>query len=171
MHSRQGLDGAEVVLQLGHELLLASQGGHGLGQLDLQLGTAHCKTEPGLSPGGGPKPQTVPRGHQRAEKPPPGAAKPTQSSDPVLSSCLGAAGHQQSLLSTRVQPSLVMPQGGHSPQDGAVPRPSARDNGSRQLPALAQLLQSISKVFLVPRGTWQHPGWAEQGDLERDEGS
>lgn len=57
MHSRQGLDGAEVVLQLGHELLLASQGGHGLGQLDLQLGTAHCKTEPGLSPGGAPNPK------------------------------------------------------------------------------------------------------------------
>lgn len=120
---------------------------------------------------GGPKPQTVPRGHQRAEKPPPGAAEPTQSSDPVLSLRLGAAGHQQSLLSTRVQPSLVMPQGGHSPQDGAVPRSSARGNGSRQLPALAQLLQSTSKVFLVPRGTWQHPGWAEQGDLERMRGA
>lgn len=56
MHGGQGLDGAEVVLQLGDELLLASHRGHGLRQLDLQLRTAHWKTEPGPSPRGGPKP-------------------------------------------------------------------------------------------------------------------
>lgn len=63
MHGGQGLDSAEVMLQLGDELLLASQCGHGLRQLDLQLRTAHWKKEPGPSPRGGPNPQILPRGH------------------------------------------------------------------------------------------------------------
>lgn len=63
MHGRQGLDGAEVMLQLGDELLLASQCGYSLRQLDLQLRTAHWKTEPGLSPRGGPKSHILPSGH------------------------------------------------------------------------------------------------------------
>lgn len=66
MHGGQGLDGAEVVLQLGHELLLAGQRGHGLRQLDLQLRTAHWKTETGPSPGVAQTLNFGPRGHQNA---------------------------------------------------------------------------------------------------------
>lgn len=79
MHSGQGLDGAEVMLQLGNELLLASQRGHSLRQLDLQLRTAHWKTEPGPSPRGGPNTWGLPSGHGKAEKPQPGAPKPSNS--------------------------------------------------------------------------------------------
>lgn len=74
MHGGEGLDGAEVVLQLGDELLLARQRGRSLRQLDLQLRTAHCKTEPGLSPRGGPT-RAAPRGLQKGAESPNGGTE------------------------------------------------------------------------------------------------
>lgn len=74
------------MLQLGDELLLASQRGRGLRQLDLQLRAAHCKTEPGPSPGGAPTPLAAPRGLQKgAEIPAWGTKASLQAVTPIPS--------------------------------------------------------------------------------------
>lgn len=175
MHGGQGLDGAEVVLQLGDELLLASQRGHSLRQLDLQLCTAHWKTEPGPSPRGAPKPHVLLRGHQKAENPQTEHQRQQLPFSPYFwGQQEGPA--QQSLLCSRprgpgVQPTLAMPQGRQLSLADPVPCPRARSNGSRRLLAWHGCFKCISKMFSVPWGTWQHPGWAQRGDLERDKGS
>ena len=149
MHGGQGLDGAEVVLQLGDELLLASQRGHGLRQLDLQLRAAHWKTEPGPSPRAGPKPQILPSGHRKAEKPPPRELKPTLWQQPHFLLISGSsrwdhASHPSSAPGEGdpgCSPPWRCPRVGSRPRAGPAPRPSAGGNVSRQLLAPARLLQ------------------------------
>lgn len=92
---------------------------------------------------GGAAPQPVPRGHQRAEKPP-WSSRASSEQQPCSLFCLREP--QQPLPSTRVQPSLGMLQGGHIPG-----RSSATSQGQRQLPAMPWLLQRHQPdIFGVP---------------------
>lgn len=99
---------------------------------------------------------------------PPAAPQPTQSSSPVLSLCLGAAGGATAAIPAQHQsssPPWGRPRVGTAPgkEQCHIPGPEAAACTG------TAASKASDRYFWCPKGSWQHPGWAEH--LERDKGS
>lgn len=150
--SRQGLDGAQVVLQFGHEFLLPGQAGHGLGQLDLQLSTAHCKTQQGCHPGPKPTPNCA-QGTPKGSNP-----HLEQQSQPRAATLLSPhvwkqqeAPQQQFLLSTR-GPALLGDAPGWAQSPGRSRATSQCQRQWQQCLHWHSCFKGISQEFWEPQG-------------------